>query len=54
VAALGTCLDGGVLIVAVFISTVVGRRRAGYAVTMTPEPDEPAPITEPGGVTADA
>lgn len=32
--------DGAVLIAAVFISTVVGRRRAGFALTVMPGPDE--------------
>ncbi|WP_166459340.1 ABC transporter permease [Amycolatopsis pithecellobii] len=46
--------DGGVLIVAVFISTVVGRRRAGHAVAVVPKPDEPVPVSEADSVTAEA
>jgi hypothetical protein len=46
--------DGGVLMVAVFVSTVVGRRRADSALSVVPEPDETVPMTGAEGVTAKA
>lgn len=44
--------DGAVLMAAVFISTVVGRRRAGYTVAMVPDPDESVPTTTEGTAAA--
>jgi ribose transport system permease protein len=46
--------DGGILILAVFISTVVGRRRAGQAVAVVPPPGETIPVSEAEGMTAKA
>ena len=46
--------DGGVLIIAVFISSVVGRRRAGFALAVVAGPPEAAAVGETSPATAAA